>query len=568
MKSGATESSFYYLSQYYQFPNNVEVSRSIEILSQSNKQYKILWAHDNCDQPQLARLPELVSQIDLIVCVSKWEKEQYVKYNRAPAEKIVVIPNGVADIFNLKTPKSKTAIYFSGPHKGIAPLPKIWKQVIKNHPDAKLKVFSSHNLYGEQYEQHFKIPEHLEAIEELKSLPGVEYSPCIDREDLLPHIQDAAFFVHPNVWEETFCVSMAEAMVCGCYPITSDIGALSEISFNRGKYIPMLGTNTSVGWEPSPKFINEFAQELSRCFEFFDNQPETFYAATKELSQIAKETYDWKKIATHWEQLIQNIQGSTQQRPKYYCMPTMKYSEKYTHLALDTFFRNSILNEQDKFFLIDNDKTFSKDYKNVTVISNSSPKSFAENMNFVLKQAIMDGADFVGLNNDIAFTKNWNQTLGNSDSISIPLCNQHLQIGGIKHQMELEEFVGKENELNEIAHHITTNKQDIAPNLIKAFYCFYVPYEVSSKVGLLDEEFGLGGGEDIDYALRAEQLGIETKFNHSSYLLHFSHKTLDSETTKETDQRTEQLYFHFCKKWGKEVADRRLSLAVTQRYSV
>jgi hypothetical protein len=107
MKSGATESSFYYLSQYYQFPNNVEVSRSIEILSQSNKKYKILWAHDNCDQPQLARLPELVSQIDLIVCVSKWEKDQYVKYNRAPEEKIAVIPNGVADIFNLKTPKSK-----------------------------------------------------------------------------------------------------------------------------------------------------------------------------------------------------------------------------------------------------------------------------------------------------------------------------------------------------------------------------------------------------------------------------------------------------------------------------
>ena len=311
MKSGATESSFYYLSQYYQFPNNVEVSRSIEILSQSNKQYKILWAHDNCDQPQLARLPELVSQIDLIVCVSKWEKEQYIKYNRAPEEKIVVIPNGVADIFNLKTPKSKTAIYFSGPHKGIAPLPKIWKQVIKNHPDAKLKVFSSHNLYGEQYEQHFKIPEHLEAIEELKSLPGVEYSPCVDREDLLPHIQDAAFFVHPNVWEETFCVSMAEAMVCGCYPITSDIGALSEISFNRGKYIPMLGTNTPVGWDPSPKFINEFAQELSRCFEFFDNQPETFYTATKELSQIAKETYDWKKIATYWEQLINTITDQT-----------------------------------------------------------------------------------------------------------------------------------------------------------------------------------------------------------------------------------------------------------------
>ena len=567
MKSGATESSFYYLNQHYQFPNNVEVSRSIEVLAESNKQYKILWAHDNCDQPQLLRLPELVSQIDKIVCVSNWEAEQYVKYNRAPADKIVVIPNGVADIFHLKTPKSKTAIFFSGPHKGIAPLPKIWKQVIKNHPDAKLKVFSSHNLYGEQYEQHFKIPEHLEAIEELKSLPGVEYSPCIDREELLPHIQNAAFFVHPNVWEETFCVSMAEAIICGSYPITSDIGALREVSFNRGKYIPMTGKYASVGWEPSPKFINEFAQELSRCFDFFDKEPETFYAATKELSQITKETYDWKRIASVWEKLIDDIQSQTVSRPKYYCMVNMKCSEKYTHLALDTFFKNSIFNSNDKFFLIDNDKTFKKDYENVTVISNSSPKSFAENMNFILKQTIMDGADFVGLNNDISFTKNWNQNLGDSNSISVPLCNQHLQVGGLKSEMELEEVVGKEEQLNELAYHITTNQQDIPSNLIKAFYCFYVPYEVSSKVGLLDEEFGLGGGEDIDYALRAEQLGIETKFNLKSFLLHFSHRTLDHETTEEKDRRTEQLYLHFCKKWGKEVANQRLSLAVTQRYS-
>ena len=83
----------------------------------------------------------------------------------------------------------------------------------------------------------------------------------------------------------------------------------------------------------------------------------------------------------------------------------------------------------------------------------------------------------------------------------------------------------------------------------------------------MDEEYGKGGGEDIDYSLRANQVGIETKFNHNSYLLHFSHKTLDSESVEEKNKRTDQLYFHFCKKWGKEVAQKRLSLAVTERYS-
>lgn len=306
MKSGATESSFYYLSQYYNIPQEVHIARTSQELIKSSKTTKILWAHDNCDQLIHADLPKVVSQIDKIVCLSNWEREQYIKYNRAPKEKLSVIYCGLDSMFVPPSkPKSKTAIFFSAPHKGITPLPKIWKQVIKNHPDAKLKVFSSMSLYensgGEQQERQ----EFNDAIEELKSLPNVLYSPCIDREELLPHIQDAAFFVHPNVWEETFCVSMAEAMACGCYPITSDIGALPEVSFGRGKYISMIGENTSSGWKPSSKFINEFANELSRCFEFFDKEPETFYAATNELSKITRNNYNWKYVSEQWNDLIE-----------------------------------------------------------------------------------------------------------------------------------------------------------------------------------------------------------------------------------------------------------------------
>ena len=308
MISGATESSFYYLAQHYKFPDNVDVKRTTQEIVESNKKFRIIWAHDNCDQAAHYNLPQHLDKVSAIVCVSNWEKEQYVKFNRAPAEKIVVIPNGVAEEFKPNGKKSKTAIFFSAPHKGVTALPKVWKQIIKNHPDAKLKVFSSYDLYGQDHVERNKIAEYIEAIEELKNFQGVEYSKCIDREELLPHIQDAAFFMHPNLWEETFCVSMVEAMACGCYPIVSDIGALREVSFNRGKYVPMLGENTAEGWKPSPKFINEFAQEVSRCFDFFDKQPETFYAATNDLSKMIREVYSWKKISEYWKTMIEIIQ--------------------------------------------------------------------------------------------------------------------------------------------------------------------------------------------------------------------------------------------------------------------
>ena len=85
MKSGATESSFYYLSQYYTFPENVDVKRTTHEIIQSNKQYKVIWAHDNCDQAGHRDLPQHVDKIDKIVCVSNWEREQYIKYKCLPA---------------------------------------------------------------------------------------------------------------------------------------------------------------------------------------------------------------------------------------------------------------------------------------------------------------------------------------------------------------------------------------------------------------------------------------------------------------------------------------------------
>ena len=317
MKSGATESSFYYLAQHYTFPENVDVKRTTNEIIKSDKQYKIIWAHDNCDQMGHKDLPQYVDKIDGIVCVSNWEREQYIKYKRAPAEKLHVIPNGVHDMFRPSgKPKSKTCIFFSAPHKGVAPLVPIWKEVVKHHPDAKLKVFSSMSLYGdiqpgEGDKETITGPNGLEpspfvsVYKELQKLPGVEYSPCIDREELLPHIQDAAFYIHPNVWEETFCVSLAEAMSCGCFPITTDMGALPETANGIGKFIPMSGKNTPRGWIPDETFHKNFSEEVIRALHFFDVARDEYYQASELISNYAIENYNWKRVAGLWKSYIE-----------------------------------------------------------------------------------------------------------------------------------------------------------------------------------------------------------------------------------------------------------------------
>jgi len=319
MKSGATESSFHYLAQHYQFPENVDVKRTTNEIITSTNQYKVIWAHDNCDQAGHRDLPQHVDKIDGIVCVSNWEREQYIKFKRAPAEKLFVIPNGIHEMFKLSgKPKSKTCIFFSAPHKGVAPLVPLWKEVIKHHPDAKLKVFSSMSLYGdiqpgEGDNETITGPNGLEpspfvpVYKELKQLPGVEYSPCIDREELLEHIQDAAFYIHPNVWEETFCVSLAEAMACGCFPITTDMGALPETSNGMGRYIPMSGQNTSRGWITDDTFHKKFAEEIIGALHYFDITRDEYNEVSQQISKFAIETYNWERVAGEWENYISQL---------------------------------------------------------------------------------------------------------------------------------------------------------------------------------------------------------------------------------------------------------------------
>ena len=557
MKSGATETSYLHLHEHYSFPENVFVSHLPEEIKKSNHQYKILWAHYAYDQQIFLNFEHNI--VDHIVSPSQWNKNQFIKYLNVPEHKITVIPNGVADMFTYDNQKTKTMIFTSIPYKGLEVLSKIIPMIHQIHPDTKFKIFSSMSLYGPSNDQFIELYEHL------KTLPNVEYSPAIDREELVKHYQESAFFIHPNIWEETFCVSMAEAMKCGAYPIITNIGALSEIAGEKNATIvPIEGAPTSKGYQVTENFLVNFANACCLALDYYEKEPNFYQEVSKIISDYVTEKYDWKKIAEQWQILIENIRGNKIKAPVYYCMTSTQSTEKYTDCAISSFFKNTHLDENDKFFLIDNDGNYQlKEHQDkITIIHNSKPKTFAQNMNLIMKLAFVDKVNFFGLNNDVVFTENWNQNF-QSNMISVPLCNQNL-IGEfenlqIKSVMDLEDYDGKENELTEFVKTIDSSAVEINNSMI-GFYCFYLPYDVLSKVGFLDENFE-NGGEDIDYRLRAFHLGIETVINKASYLLHFCGKSIwrSGETREKTLTREKKYRNHFEKKWGKSVADQLLA---------
>ena len=300
MKSGSTESAYHYLAEHYKFPEDVEVTHFPDKLRQSTKKYKILWAHHAYDQPVFNGFNHNI--VDHIVIPSHWAKEQLIKYHHVPKDKITVIATGVSEKFTFSENKTKTFIHTSVPYKGLELFPAIIPLIHQRHPDAKFKIFSSMSLYGQVNDPY------IELYDKLKKMPNVEYSAVVDQEELVKCYQESAFFFHPNIWEEVFCVSMAEAMKSGAYPIITNIGALPEVSTEQfASIVPIDGTRTTEKYVVTDSFINKFAEVCCTALDYFENDRTLYNQISKSASNHITQKCDWKKISKQWEKLITKI---------------------------------------------------------------------------------------------------------------------------------------------------------------------------------------------------------------------------------------------------------------------
>ena len=247
-------------------------------------------------------------------------------------------------------------------------------------------------------------------------------------------------------------------------------------------------------------------------------------------------------------------------------MVTVKNTNYYTDYALKSFFKNTPINDDDDFFLIDNDgcetSKFST-YGKIKIIKNNHPLNFAENVNQIIDIAIKNKKDLIFLTNDLVFTEDWiKPVLLNSSDISIPSNNQIFQYQSdcgnlkLKVTMDSKDFNENYDLLNDI---VKKHKKKFKPNqkfqtLLMPFSCFKIPYNILNQVGYLDASYGTGGGEDIVYRIRCTIKGYDVNFLLDSYLLHFhGRSTWGIETRKQMEERNKKYTEVFLKKWGHDM---------------
>lgn len=243
-----------------------------------------------------------------------------------------------------------------------------------------------------------------------------------------------------------------------------------------------------------------------------------------------------------------------------FAMVTTRGSAEYTPYALESFFSCTALAHDDLFILIDNDHSFSVDllraYPRVELKQNVEPLSFAANVNQMIEYARAKNATVFFLNNDLIFTPRWIEPLLVSErAILSPLSNRELQVGEgsfvLKNSMALAEYLPYKEELRKIGQRLQASPRRENRLLIYPFYCIKLPAAVYSELGLLDDGFGSGGGEDTDYCLRAALHDIPLKAVASSFVLHFNGcSTWKVETREQEQVRIAKFRLRFEERWG------------------
>jgi len=154
-----------------------------------------------------------------------------------------------------------------------------------------------------------------------------------------------------------------------------------------------------------------------------------------------------------------------------------------------------------------------------------------------MKIAAERGADLFFLNYDLIFTPGWTAPFdGHPRTVLSPLSNRQVQYrlrievfpgGGclsdvaLRSRMTLADYIGHEARFAAIAEAHAATASGALPIFTLPFFCIRIPLAVIKEVGAFDESFGVAGGEDFDYCLRAWLQGFEVAFTLSSYVLHF-----------------------------------------------
>jgi len=248
-----------------------------DIIDQPKK--VIVWMHNTPIQFSQENLNNLkrkpfLDKVKYFIAVSEFSKQEIVNQLEVPPEQVYVIPNAIHnlkyDSYKFNNPSKVRLINTSSPDRGIDVLLNSMRFI---EEDFELDIFS-----------RFNPNEHPEYVPD----PRINFYGFCPKPTVIKHYQSAHIHAYPSTYPETFCISQAEAMSAGLLCVTSDIGALPEVSGGKTTIYPYT--------EDGVEHAKSFARHISNSIQIIKSGK---WDPTEQIEYVNK-TYSWEAIKNKW----------------------------------------------------------------------------------------------------------------------------------------------------------------------------------------------------------------------------------------------------------------------------
>jgi glycosyltransferase involved in cell wall biosynthesis len=187
---------------------------------------KVWWS---CDQFTVGDFKTLSQQVDKIVTISKrhaaYFKEMYGINNSITID----LPVRTWEYNEQIEKVPHRCIFTSMPDRGLMELNACIPLIQREVPDASFVITSDWRLWAEWQTE--------EAVRSYKLAlakhPNVTYRAAVKRDELIKIQLSADLHTYPSVYDELFCIAVAESQVAGAFPVTSDVGSLGTTNMGR-----------------------------------------------------------------------------------------------------------------------------------------------------------------------------------------------------------------------------------------------------------------------------------------------------------------------------------------------
>lgn len=250
--------------------------------TESMKGLKVWWS---CDSYTINDFQAYAPRVDRIVTISpyhsKYFKDMYGIHNSIPID----IPVRTWEYKDDVPKKMKQCIFTSIPDRGLMELHAIWPLIQSQVPDANLVITSDWRLWSDWATD--------EPVRRFRLAwghhPNTDYRGAIRRHELVQLQMESSLHLYPCVFEEMFCISVAESQVAGVLPVTNNAGALPTTNMGR-----MLYGNPS-----DPTWVETFVKNVVELLNDPDLDKKQDWVRSVAMSRFSTET-----IVAKWDKEV------------------------------------------------------------------------------------------------------------------------------------------------------------------------------------------------------------------------------------------------------------------------